>query len=103
MDKIRYLIYLNSFGSHNIVVTKTTRSGDRFESIEIRLPSLNVLILNAHLWIEDNKVMKCHHNIYKEGDLISDQELSQLGIDLTQANREKKLNFLVTCQNSLQL
>jgi hypothetical protein len=87
MHKAKLLLF-NSVGKHNILVTSTSNN----------LFNLRELIYNAHVWIHDNKVIKCHFvtRLFKQDDFLSDTQISDyFGIDLTQLTREKTIKDIL--------
>ena len=87
------IVLCNTIGRHGILVTKTDERSFFNHSIP------NDLIYQAHIWIHNNKIIKCHFQseLFQPEAEISDSQLSHLfGIDLNQIIRDEKIKTILS-------
>ena len=88
------IILYNTLGAHCILVTKTVYNTSGLHNPVIA----NDFIYHSHIWIHDNKIIKCRFQseLFQPEAEISDSKLSHLfGIDLNQIIRDEKIKTIL--------
>lgn len=91
------LVMWNCVGAHIVLITQSYNHSSYMFS-KIPRSMLQKFIYNSHVWILDNKVVKCHFTtpLVQLGEVLSNDRLSELfGLNLTQMTRNELIKQIL--------
>lgn len=95
------ILILNRIGKHSVLITRTApvfHPQNQSRITRWNIPITNDMIYHSHLWIHDNRILKCHFqsDIFQPDIELTDSQLNHyFGIDLTQIVRNEKLQSIL--------
>lgn len=91
------LVMWNCVGAHTILITQSHNHSSYMLS-KIPRSMLQKFIYNSHVWIHDNKLVKCHFAtpLLQLDEVLSNDRLSELfGLNLTQMTRNELIKQIL--------